>query len=312
MKRILLLTGFVVLFGSCSKDEILETDTDLNNNLQEVSFIHKGERLTMKVDLSTGEPLYSQTEDFIKIDDILSSENAITYINPDFEFPVIFENDEEFESSGIVGSSLDITKNDFTKTSRQNLDNSDLKIRSSEEMSFTIYEHKSYRGLSFKFTWNSGLTTDINHRVYQNPNLKVCFPFNMNFNDRISSLKQKNSYVAMYEHADFRGKRIIFDNRVLAYWPLDYSGRFSNFHAYKFVNKGRVGYMSPGTDSCTEWFCRDWGDKVSSIYATVGDSPLTPNSSLDYDCYDNNYGNSGGSGGGGGTPLPPREEENHR
>ena len=304
MKKIILPVLSFFLCFSCSKEEVLEVDSVLNPDLYELSFIYEGEKLTMQVDLSTGEPLYSQTEDFIKINDILSSENAVTYINPEFEFPVIFENEKAFGLSGVVSSN-------FTNTSKQNVSNEDLKIRSSEEMSFTIYEHSAYRGLSHKVTWNPSLTTDIDHRTYQNPNLKVCFPFNINFNDRISSLKLKNCYVAMYEHPDFAGKRIIWDGRVLTWWPADYSVSSSNLHAFSFRNKGSVGDMTPGTDDCTNYFCRDWGDKASSIYATVGDSPLTPNRSLDLDCYDKSYrmgGGSSGGGGNGGGGMGPRDE----
>jgi len=298
MKYLTFLCSITLFIFGCSDDSTSNQGQELNFE-REISFIHNGEKLSITVDLKGNEPEYVQNKNFSIINEVLSSDNSVVYINPKNDFPVIFEDDISFHEYMIK---------------EQKNDNYLIKAKSKVEQSlsnpydyfwesnFTIYEHELFGGRSFVSHLNGG-SSNAESYSSQNPNLKTCEYFGFSFNDKISSLKLKNCYLVLYEHINYEGKKIILDYRQ--YGTYNMEGSYSNLGAVKF----RSFYEEPGTvgniSHCnTSWFCSNWGDEISSFYGTYGKiGSLTPNPNLDPAC-----GNTGGGGGGGTLPTPPDEQ----
>ncbi|MDC6362496.1 MULTISPECIES: hypothetical protein [Flavobacteriaceae] len=274
----------------------MEDEELYQSHIEKISFIYNGEKLSVEVDLSEKEPLYNQTDDFRILNEVLSSENSVIYINPDMEFPVLFEDNQSFEESKITDLAMNIRSNNEAKGVRMAENNNDFFWDSS----FTIYEHTLFGGQSFKRYFNPEYYNPDSY-MFHNPNLKTCTYFGFSFNDRISSLKVENCYLILYEHINYGGKKVILDVRQSGLSSVTLSA--SNLGAWKFRSfTHSVGPNVPYTTvpHCSSSWCSDWGDEISSIYATVGkQGSLIPNPSLNPPCGTT----SGGSGGG--TPEEP-------
>lgn len=288
MKKLILSSVVLLFFVSCQKDTVDEEIAE-EISIEQVAFRVDGEEVMVDYSTFEGERLYSQNENYLRLQEVVDSDDLVLYIDSNEADPLLFSSSEKLDQFLSDESKLAMRRAELGRP-KPSLSVDISTSRSTSSLpKFTIATAHNFGGSKADIRVN---------REYSNRHLgfNTCITNGIRFQDNISSLAVDHGLrVRFYQHDDYRGRVLVLDAREAP------NGLGWN----NLADIKRQTIIIDNVDQFLDHFCglicTSWNDRITSIAAE--ETGVNGSRNRSNVCGGSGGGSGGGGGGGGEIPI---------
>ena len=291
MKKLVLLSFILTIFYSCDKDNIIEDSLLSVEETKQVNYWVDGKSIALEVTVESGELSFVQTDNYLKFQEIMNSDNLVTYVDSNEENPMFFSNTEKYEEFISDDEKIALRRKELGRPEKLDVINL---TKAGGSPTFTIGRDSRLRG---------GVATIPVNRYYSNRHLgyNTCITGGINFQDAISSISvDPGLRVKFYTRDDYRGKVLILDAT-----ESSSDVAIGDLHLIRRLSVVELFDSSDAVNYPICFLCASFNDVITSIAAEErGVNGYSYRNTTNVCGSSGGGGNGGGDGGGDDSPLP--------